>query len=120
MGILGIGDKYKFDGIGQASATAAFLALAQSQPWLTTGVLGKLTYWFLTRAFSAAASAGLVLLNVGVAKVETLIEATEFDGSFDEAFKIINAKGSSLTKEEADAIDSKVIAAFRKFADMSK
>lgn len=114
--------KYKFDGIGKAGAVATFAALAAnpSTLWLTQGFIGKVIFYLLTMLYSRLASAGLVILNVGVAKVEVLIEQKEFDGSFDEAFKIINAKGGALTEAEKRAIDSKVIAAFRNFAAFGK
>lgn len=113
--------KYKFEGIGKASATATFVALASTPlAKLTQGFVGKILYALLTLFFSGLASVGLVVLNIGIAKVETLLEQKDFDGSFDEAFKIINAKGGKLTQQEIAEIDSKVIDAFRKFAVFGK
>lgn len=115
-----IADKHKFEGIGKAGATGAFLWLSTSQPWLTSGLLGKIVYWSLTKMFSGAASTGLVLANVGVEAILTHVQEDDFNQAFDEAFKIINAKGPTLPPEEGKAIDDKVKAALRKFADMSR
>lgn len=122
MGIIpGIAGKHKFSGIGKTGATGVFLWLSSSNPGLTSGFFGKLLYWVLTKFFSSAASAGLVMMNVGVENVLVMDQKNDYDGSFDEAFKIINEKGlNNLTQEEKDAIDEKVKEAFRKFVDMSR
>jgi ABC-type transport system involved in cytochrome c biogenesis permease subunit len=113
--------KYKFDGIGKAGAVATFAAMAMT-PYaaITQGFWGKILFVFLEWFYSCLASVGLVVLNIGVANVETLIEQSEFDGSFEDAFKIINAKGGKLSDAEKAAIDNKVIAAFRKFASFGR
>lgn len=110
--------KHDFKGIGKASALMVMTAFAGNPAtlFLSQGIAGRIINYGLTILFSRLASLGLVVLNVGVVTVETLAEAKEFDGSFDEAFAIINKKGKGLTDEEIKAIDNKVIAAFRKFA----
>ncbi len=122
MGALEPVLKYKFDGIGKAGALATFAALAANPNTIafTQGILGKIIFWFLTKLYSGLASLGLVVLNLGVAKVELLIDQKEFDGSFDDAFRIINEKGGKLTDKEKAQIDAKVIAAFRKFGPFSR
>ncbi len=116
MGIFDAAFKYKFDGIAKASATVTFLALASTSfAPLTIGFTGKVFFFFLQFFYTGLASIGLVVLNIGIADLKTISEKNDFDGSFDEAFKIINAKGGKLTDAEKKSIDNKVIAAFRKF-----
>jgi hypothetical protein len=109
--------KYEFDGIGKAGAMATFAALALNPATLplTQGFWGKILFYALTWFYARLASVGLVVLNIGIANVETLLQEKEFNGSFDEAFQIINQKGGKLTEAEKASIDAKVIAAFRKF-----
>lgn len=99
-----------------------FTALATgSLAFLTTGFWGTVLFWILTKIFAFGASLGLVMVNVGIAEAETLNEMKDFDGTFDEAFKLINGRpNSKLTPEEGNAIDNKVIAVFRKFAVFGK
>jgi hypothetical protein len=111
--------KHKLDGFGKLGATGIFLWLSTSTPALTKGFWGQFLWYILNKIFSAAASKGLVLMNVGISTVETLSEEKDFTGSFDEAFRIINSKGQ-LTPEEVKAIDDKVKNAARKFFDMSR
>ena len=110
--------KHDLSGIGKASAllTMKLLAASPLAP-LTGGFGGKITYWFLTWMYTRLASVGLVVLNVGAAAVQTLAEKEEFDGSFDDAFKIINERKGILTDEETKSIDDKVIRAFRRITD---
>lgn len=102
------------------------LAALLSNPgtvFLTTGILGKIVTWALTEFFSMLASLGLVMLNVGAAKVETLIDGKNFDGSWDTAEEFIAAirsTGREMTPEEIAAIDGPVIVAFRKFASFAR
>lgn len=86
--------------------------------FLTTGILGKIVTWGLTQLFSMMASAGLVLLNVGASRVETLIDGNKFDGTWDSAEEFIKAirdTGRDMTPEEIARIDGPVIEAFRKW-----
>lgn len=112
--------KYRFEGIGEKSAIVAMAALASSPlAWFTVGVQGKITFFILKMVFMGAASIGLVVLNVGIAKVETMIEKNGFDGSWESAEKLIREikeQGRELTDEEKKRIDDPVRAAFRKFA----
>lgn len=116
MSLDSAADKYDFQGIGKASATVTIAALAAnpSTLWLTTGFVGSMFYWLLTQFYSKLASVGLVILNVGIADVQIITQHSEFDGSFDDAFKLINA--GPLTDEQKSAIDNKVISAFKSFA----
>lgn len=110
--------KHEFTGIGSASATLTFVALAGSPlAFLTQGLLGKITHCILTQVYSRLASQGLVVLNIGVARVQTMAERKDFDGTFDEAFELINKRGGKLSDEEIKRIDSKVIDSLRKFTD---
>lgn len=97
---------------------AALLA-NPSLAWLATGFVGKVVMWGLTHLFSMMASLGLVILNVGAARVQTLIDGKNFDGAYDSAEEFIaaiRASGRELTPEEIKKIDEPVIEAFRKWA----
>lgn len=118
-------EKHDLDGIGDASASAAIAALAAnpSTSFLTAGLSGKILFWILSKFFSALASMGLVVLNVGAEKLSTAISKAGYDGSFESAEKLIEEirnTGRDLTPEEAKAIDDKVIEAFRKFAVIAR
>ena len=110
--------KHKFSGIGSASATLTFIALAGTPlAFLTQGFLGKIVHWLLTQIFMRGADKGLIFLNIGAAKAQTLSEHAQFDGSLDEAFKIINEKKGNLSEEDVKKVDDSVIATLRKFTD---
>lgn len=108
--------KYRFEGIGATSATLTIAALAASPlAWFTQGLQGRIVFHLLKWLYMGLASKGLIVLNIGVSKVEVLVQKGQFDGSMDEAFKIINERQGKLTPEEIHSIDSKVIVALRKF-----
>ena len=118
-------EKYDFEGIGSASA-AGIIALLAANPYtsfLTVGLSGKILYWVLKKFFVALASMGLVLLNVGAEQIATAIDKSGFDGSLDNAYKIIDqlqASGHGLTPEQIKAIDDPVIAQFQRFAKLTR
>jgi hypothetical protein len=121
----GPANKYSFNGIGAASAKLVLAALAANPgtAFLATGILGTISSKILTKLFSMLASVGLVILNIGAAKVEVIIDSNNFDNSWDSAEKLIGAirnTGRELTKEEEKAIDDKVIESFRKFASFAR
>jgi len=122
--MAGPATKYNFDGIGAASASLVIAALATSgNTWAVAGVSGTIFKWLLTEVFSAAASVGLVLMNVGAEKVEIIIDQNAFDGSWDSAEKLIDAARQAhqdLTPAQIAAIDAPVIGAFRKFASFAR
>ncbi len=109
--------KHKFKGIGKAGALLMFAGLAAS-PFavITNGIAGKITFWLLEQLSMWMADKGLIILNIGAAKINTLSEQQDFDGSFEQAFKEIHENNDRLTDEQKKAIDDKVISAFRKFA----
>lgn len=108
---------YDYSGIGKAEALLIFSALAASPAaWLTNGVLGKFTFWALSKFLTWLSGKGIMLLNVLVADVQTLAQKGDFDGSFDNAFAAIHGHPERLTPEQKAAIDKPVIDAFRKFA----
>lgn len=125
MGMPPNAEKHKLDGMGGASA-ATILAVLAANPattFLTTGVLGKILYFVLSKVFTALASMGLVLLNLGAEKVMGAIEKSNYDGSVESAYKLIEeirSTGRDLTPEEIKAIDDKVIEAFMKFGKMTR
>ena len=117
--------KHDLSGIGGFQASIAFAALAAnpSTAGITTGLLGKIVFYFISKLFTALSSLGLVLLNVGASKIETALDKANYDGSFDSAEKAINeirGTGRELNPEEVAAIDDKVIIAFEKFAKLGK
>lgn len=115
--------KHKLDGIGAASASMVIAALSISNPVLVSGVPGKIIAWILSKFFSSLASLGLVILNVGAARVETLIDGKNFDGAYDSAEEFIAAirnAGREMTPEEIKQIDDPVIDAFRKWASFAR
>lgn len=122
MSITETAAKYKFEGIGKASATATFLALAAKPELLvlTQGPVGKVIFFLLTWFYSALASMGLVMLNVGISNIQILAQKEGFDATWDEVFKVINEKGDTLTEAEKKALDDKVIAAHNKFGTFGK
>lgn len=116
---------YKFTGIGEASASV-ILAVLMSNPataYLATGLMGKITF-FICKIFSMwLASIGLIVMNVGEAKLATIIDAGKFDDSWDTAenlIKKIRDTGRDLTPEEIKEIDDAVIVAFKKFATFGR
>lgn len=112
--------KYDLPGFGKVQALLVFTAMASGPlAFLTTGIPGKIVFPLLELAGEWLASKGLVLLNIGAEKVETLIEENAYDGSFEKAFEAINAKRGKLTDAEKKSIDDKVIAAARKFFSFS-
>ncbi len=117
--------KHKLMGIGAASASMVLAALLSnpSTIWLASGIIGKIVNWLLTMGFSMLASAGLVVLNVGAARIETLIDGKNFDGAWESAEEFIaaiRATGREMTPEEIKKIDDQVIIAFRKFASFAR
>jgi hypothetical protein len=122
--VAGPANKYNFSGIGGASSKLVLAALTAnpSTLWLTVGIMGTISDWILSWAFSCAASVGLVVLNLGAEQVESLIAQNQFDGSWDSAEKLLNAAHDahqSLTPAQIAAIDQPVIDSFRKFAQIA-
>lgn len=117
--------KHNLEGIGEASAAAVIAALAAnpSTAFLATGLSAKILFFILTKVFSAFASMGLVLLNVGAEKIAVTVEKIDFDGSYESAEAFINEirnTGRDLTDEEVKKIDDGVIYTFRKFAKIGR
>ncbi len=111
--------KHKLKGFGKAGALLVFTQLAGTPMFfLTTGVLGKITFFFLQKIMSGLASKGLVVLNVGVDLLATAGEKKKFDSAIEEALNKIKNSKKQLTMEEKNAIDEPVRKAFRKFASL--
>lgn len=115
-----IANKYKFEGIGKLNATVVFMWLAQNVPFLTVGIAGKIVWYLLVQVGSGLASTGVVLMNVGVAKLEVIAERDDFKGTIEEMIGLVDQIGPDMTKEKADEIDNHVIDVVRKFIDMSR
>ena len=96
----------------------AALAANPKFSWLTAGFLGK-SVWFGAKLLCmGGASLGLVVLNVGAAKIDTLMTQHNFDGTWESAQKLISdirKEGRELTDAEKARIDGPVKDAFRKF-----
>lgn len=115
--------KYKFDGIGKFSAVMIMTSLAAnpSTVALTTGIVGKIVYAFLKKATSYMASYGVVIANIGIERVDEMIEKGNFDDSLsDEVFSEINSgvspeRGAELDQAVRDALDQ--FATFGKLRD---
>ena len=118
--MAGPANKYNFSGIGAASAKLVMAALvANGQAWAAGGFLASVVSWFLTQAFSMAASVGLVLLNLGAERIEGILDAHAYDGTWDSAEKLVDAARAAhqaLTPQQIKSIDDPVIAALRRFA----
>lgn len=115
----------KFDVIGEVSAVIVLTALRAnpSTTFLATGILGKLTHAFLKLFFSHLASTGLIVLNVGAARLSVIIDEENYDGSIEQAEKLIKKirdSGREMSEDEIKAIDQSVIDAFRKFASFGR
>lgn len=113
--------KHKFEGIGEAGAAMIMGAIAANPNliWLTVGFIGKAVWFSAKLIVMGAASLGLVVLNVGAEKIETIQAEAGFDGSWESAQKLIAAvkqTGRELTDEEKANIDAPVKDAFRRFA----
>lgn len=107
-----------YKNIGKAHADAVFLILAANPTTLalTQGFWGKIIYLILSHYGTWLASKELMVLNVGYDFVDTILQQKNFDGTLNEAYKIIATKGSTITPEEGAAIDNRVKSAFGKFA----
>lgn len=108
---------YDYSGIGKAEALLVYSALAASSvSWLTNGLFGKFTFWILQAACTWLANKEVMVLNIAATDIQTIIQAGEFDATFDDAFKKITAAKDPLTPEQKAAIDQPVIEAFKRFA----
>lgn len=117
--------KHKLEGIGSASAAMVLASFASnpSLSFLTLNMSGKILFWVLTKFFSAMASLGLVVLNVGAEKLLTALDKVNYDGSWESADKMmaeIRKTGRDLTPQETKTIDDEVIKSFRKFAKFGR
>lgn len=115
----------KYSGIGEASASAvlASLSLNPTTVGLTTGFMGRIIFFICKIFFTVLAALGLVILNVGASKIQTLVDEGNYTGSREDAEKLIEAirtTGRDLTPEEIKEIDEPVKAAFRKFGRFGK
>ena len=112
--------KYQFDGIAAVSATMVFAAMAGGPlAFLTTGILGKITFFFLKKIMNGLANQGLAVLNLGIDFMAINFQQADYESAMDAAIKArdeIIGKRGKLTIEEQREIDEKVKAAFRKFA----
>lgn len=117
--------KYKFWAIGEASASV-IMAMMLANPGTAVfaqGFLGKIMFWVFKILCAYLANLGLIVMNVGAAKLEVIADESKFDGSWntaDNLIKKIRDTGRELTPEEIAEIDAPVIAAFEKFATFGR
>lgn len=117
--------KHRLEGIGSASAAVIMVALAANPQttFLTIGILGKIVFFVFKLVCMFLANIGLIVMDVGAAKLEVIIDEENFEEGWDRAenlIKRIRATGRELTDEEIAAIDGPVIDAFRKFASFAR
>lgn len=112
--------KYQFDGIAAVSATMVFTAMAGGPlAFLTTGILGKIVFFFLKKIMNGLANQGLAILNLGIDFMSVNFQQSDYESAMDAAIKArdeIIGKRGKLTQEERERIDEDVKRAFRKFA----
>lgn len=105
-----------FPGISKFSATLIFTALASgSLAFLTKGVMGTITMFFLTKFSQWLSFKGITLLNVGADIVIIESEFSEFNSAMDEALERVRKSQGKLSDAQKKEIDEKVKASFRKF-----
>lgn len=95
--------------------TAKVIALAG-----LSGPLGWIAALFLTKLFNWLANEGVMFINMAAISFETEKDRKNFESAMDMAFFELEKNKNNLTKEQLDAIDDKVIAAFDKFVVFSK
>lgn len=117
--------RYKFEGIGEASAAIILAGLAANPgtAFLTKSILGKIIFFIAKLLCMYLASLGLIIMNVGAAKLETIIRENKFDDVWNDSEKLIElirSTGRELTEDEIKQIDGPVIDVFRKFASFGR
>jgi hypothetical protein len=117
--------KHKFDGIGQTAASIIMAGLAAnpSTAILASGFLGKVMFIIFKYICMMLANLGLIVMNVGAEKLETIVAAGDFDGSWEKAEEMLNKirqEHREMTPDEIKKIDDGVITAFRKFASFGR
>jgi hypothetical protein len=117
--------KHKFEGIGETTAAIIMAGLAAnpSTLFLTQGILGKIVFRVSKYFCMMLANLGLIVMNLGAAKIEVLVDEGNYNGSWEQAeelLKKIRDQGRGITDEEIKDIDAPVIDAFRKFASFGR
>lgn len=109
--------KYQFDGIAKFNATLIFTALSGTAwgGFLTSGFVGRLVFFFLTKFGNWLANQGLAMANIGVDIILTAHEKNQYEQVIGEAIKKVQSIKRPLTKEEISAIDDQVKRAARRF-----
>ena len=111
--------KYQFDGVSKFSAVMIFTSLASSPfAFLTTGILGKFTFFILEKISNWLANKGLILLNVGVNYIAVLNQQGDYDKTIEEAIKKVKDNPGRLTDAQKKAIDQPVIDSFKRFVSL--
>lgn len=113
--------KHDFPGIAKFNATLIFTALASSSglAFLTTGVLGRITYKALEMFGNWLANQGLALGNIGYDNIVIAAQEFNYEQVFDTVLYEILKEKNPLSPEKRKELDDKVIIAFRKFASFT-
>jgi len=117
--------KRKFEGIGETSAAIILAGLAAnpSTLFLSSGFLGKIVFQISKYFCMMLANLGLIVMNLGAAKLQVIVDGGNYDGSWEKAeelLKKIRDQGREITDEEIKQIDGAVIDAFREFANFGR
>lgn len=108
--------KYKFKGIARFNAFLLFSAMSGGPlAFLTTGILGTITFKFLELVGNWFANQGLALLNIGVDAIMVAAEQNKYESVINRAIeRVKNHKGPMPEKLKRE-IDNEVIDAVRDF-----
>lgn len=111
--------KYKFRGIAKFNAFLIFSAMAGGPlAFLTTGIVGTITFRLLEIAGNWFANQGLALLNIGVDVLIVAAQKNNYESVINKAIdKVKNHKGP-MSKKKQKEIDDEVIDAVRDFIRM--
>lgn len=108
--------KYQFKGIARFNAYLIYSALSTGPfSFLTTGILGTITFKVLELAGNWLANQGLALLNIGYDAIKIAAEQNRYESVINSAIaRVKNHKGPMPEKLKKE-IDNEVIDAARDF-----
>lgn len=86
---------------------------------LSFGPFNWILFIIAERIFNVLANNGIQLINMGLISWDTDQDQKAYESAIEEAYEALEKK-KTFTKEELDAIDKKVIAAFDKFVVFDK
>lgn len=111
--------KYKFKGIAKFNAFLIFSAMSTGPlAFLTTGILGTITFKVLEMFGNWFANQGLALLNIGVDVLIVAVQENNYESVLNNAIKRVKNHKGPMPKELQKEIDNEVIDAVRDFIRM--